>query len=382
MKLVLSEDMSVDMLYRGKRVLGVVIFFGLAIFPTEALPYPCENLLHRIYDRGKAFAKEVKDTRGVRLILRSEKPEEPVGLWNGFRVEGKYTPLTGLNHLLIQEPVAKITSAVTGKRRVPTLLSGVTLWALLVTPPLTEGLDWATYQAQKYAVISKADGRKDQIDEFLKFDYRFHDIQSEQKKGHLTAEEARSQVELYLLGQDNYFNQGLREQIMDGTPWTKEKIQLALTLPIFSDVAGLITSGPKQSPLIETKTPPGPLPTEQAGAVIEIYDLLQIRYEVIAEFSKPDKSVYNSLRDGSFREIVNSFEKDPFTQEITSRVEQGRLSLPLAMYYLQKSAAFESQFAVYELLGIQVRSRKSPNKYATLSDVQSQMLKEIDQPRE
>ncbi|MNT16949.1 hypothetical protein D3C72_1520760 [compost metagenome] len=214
----------------------------------------------------------------------------------------------------------------------------------------------------------------------IQTDYRYNKIKQALNKGEITHEEAQREAYLISLSYSSYFEYRASNK---EAPTLAGEMKL-IDHYLFVHLKKVITEGVEKLPLESGYRIPdsaaGPLKDGQKMELFANAHQRYLKYQIIQEMVA-DTPMWKEIRTSDqLKNIVDAIVNDPFTKELVTLKEQGKINEGELQSYLQEDAYWQNKFQDWNTLGItrlQNENGQFINQPLTLSDIRQEVLVEI-----
>jgi hypothetical protein len=356
--------------------------------PAEA-GFRCEHLLKR----GQVFLDELVASNGLRLFLKpvnqpnSErgflKPadknpnllkwlmlEAPVRL--GGVPDRQLAPLKGLYHHLIRRPTIYASYQIGLPKSEPSFLS-----LILLSWVAWNGVDAISEQVYNNKVEQIIQENALVYDDFIRYDFRFHQIKQELASGLLSKNAALTEAYWLKQALDRYYQLRAEEQSIPETFQLEQKY-----LDFFIDLKKVVANGIVESPgFTIPASRMGSLTSNQIWQLIDLSHSLYLKYQIIVEVVQSSALAESLSNYSSLAGEINNLKKDPFFEQVMEMAARGSISVKEAQSALQEDAFMQNRFAEWQILGVKKLKKTEAgdltNEPLTLDDVRKEILADL-----
>ncbi len=356
------------------------------------------------------YSTEVRDTLGARILFRAQNNKTPIishhffhrvdpnlpspGLRNYLRSmtqtpsrllaramtgrqDLRLTPLSGLYHVGIRQPVVVASRYLTGREYEPSgffKFTSVLATTVFISMQLTTAYDSALLHEIDVNIAEYSQS----LDQEILEDFRFRNIKQQLSSGRVDIEAARKEAYYLHIAYNQYYS--YRDHYIKPVNLQDELSLLPHIL--FSHLTSVIENGvqPAEGYLI---------PEENLGALTDVQKLalfqntheLYFKYQLIDALLGGSDLIEALSRDSLTAPVLQEVTESAVYQRIQIGLAAGALTLEQARYFLQEDAFWVSRFKDWDVLGVTRLSRDDANKYTneplTIEIIQNEILSEV-----
>lgn len=401
-------------------ILRTLILFSIFIGPIHSYadsavkPNRCAALFSSssgIWQKTKNYGREVLDSRGRRLFLKSVEEDGNQTKWYGlltkqepdFTKKGvsKYlssiinylpkkiggllardsqyrlTPFSGLYNVTMQKPVGYLTRKLGGTKFEPAFFFKFPV-VLALSIGVYLGAD-AVYQSKLQGHINtEITNHSIQYEKIISSDFRYNKIRVALEKGEISQEESQREAYMISLAYSQYF------QFRDSQSKqpTVESESSLLDHYLFAHLKPVIENGVSKADGYKVpKSSLGPLSESQILDLFQNAHIRYLKYQIVVEMLKGSDLYQKMKLDPHFSEVVRRIEDDPFARKLMSLHERGTISADQLQIYLQEDIYWQNRFQDWETIGV-TRLKLEGDKFSDqplyIEDIRNEILIEIN----
>ena len=418
---------------RQKAVLIEKIFFPLAFFGTTAQTLVALKRIvpntflrgrpvrhthqssHKLkgnsfIQRAKGYGREVLDSKGRRLFLKSVETDDGDIMWSGFlkrhepnfkktgvrsylshilnytprKVGGllsgntgyTFTPFNGIYNVTFRQPVIYLSRNLTGTEFEPAFFFKFPpVLALSISAYI--GADLA-YQAElERHIEDEISQHSAQYDNMIRSDFRYRRIKQSLKNGEITQEEARREAYMIGLAYAQYFQY---RDAQSSKPTLESEMDL-LDHYLFVHLKPVIENGVAQAK--GYKVPDRALGSIDESQILSLFQNSHqryLKYQIIIEMVEESELFFQMKESPQFKDVIASIEDDSFTIILYELLDQGLITSQELKGYLQEDAYWKNRFQDWQTIGV-TRLRFDGKNFLdvplTIEDIRAEILNEI-----
>ncbi|MBX3021695.1 MAG: hypothetical protein KF799_08480 [Bdellovibrionales bacterium] len=341
-------------------------FLSLLLVLSLSTPAAHAGICSDALSSVKKYALEVRESRGLRLLVAPSKGDPPERFYGFVSARGWPAPFSGLFNVLADKPSNAVVRAFAGPEKKASLLVKFPVilgWALLAQVYV---IDPVTDYAFDSRIQSEIAENRLAFDRLIEEDYRFDSIRRALITATMAREEAERQAYMVARAYSSYY----KYRDSKNAQFSDEDNDALLDHYLFAHLKSVLENGVQvPSDFRVSSSYSQQVTAHQRQRLFQLTHALYMRYQILDAYVKGDANP-------ALQEAFKIIRQDPFSQQAENLWRQGRIDKGHYQRVLQERAYWSYRLQSYGVLGLQKLHPQS-GQPVTLADYDVEILADL-----